>query len=59
MVFVLGRRAPVEIQVVPHAVGFDVVADVGGDDVPVLDDGLRWGLVGVEIRGKVRNLRRW
>ena len=40
MVFVLGRSAAIEIQVVPHAVGFDRVPGVRHGHVPVLDDGL-------------------
>lgn len=40
VVFILGRSTAVQVEVVPHAVGFDRVLGTGHDHVPILDDGL-------------------
>lgn len=40
VIFVLGRSTAVQVEVVPHAVGFNLVPGVFHDHVPILDDGL-------------------
>lgn len=41
VVFVLSRSTGVQVEVIPHAVGLDVVSDVRRDHIPILDDGLQ------------------
>lgn len=40
VVFILGRSAAIQVQMVPYAVGFDRVASILHNDIPILDDRL-------------------
>lgn len=40
VVFILGRGTAVQVEMVPHTVGFNRILSIGYDHVPILDDGL-------------------